>query len=56
VRNGVISKAAQAGIEIQEIQKLIHKADPVILEIGCHDGTNTRMFLEAFECDNYDFG
>jgi FkbM family methyltransferase len=44
----IISKLRGQGIGIQEIQKLIHKADPVILEIGCHDGTNTRMFLEAF--------
>jgi FkbM family methyltransferase len=30
------------------LQRLIGKRDPVILDIGCNDGTHTRWFLELF--------
>jgi len=31
------------------IGQLVSRPDPIILEIGCNDGSNTLWFLEAFE-------
>ena len=33
----------------KELRRLIGKPDPVILDIGCNDGTHTLMFLSLFE-------
>ena len=33
----------------QELRRLVGKPDPVILDIGCNDGTHTLMFLSLFE-------
>lgn len=33
----------------EELRRLIGKPDPVILDIGCNDGTHTLMFLGLFE-------
>jgi 2-O-methyltransferase len=33
----------------EELRRLIAKPDPVILDIGCNDGTHTLMFLSLFE-------
>jgi FkbM family methyltransferase len=32
-----------------ELRELVGKRDPVILDIGCNDGTHTAMFLQLFE-------
>ncbi|HKK12072.1 MAG TPA: FkbM family methyltransferase [Flavobacteriaceae bacterium] len=31
------------------IYQLVSKPNPTIIEIGCHDGTNTRWFLDIFD-------
>lgn len=36
------------GITFQEIRALVKKDDPVILEIGANDGTDTLRFAETF--------
>ncbi len=36
-------------LEPAELRRLVGKPDPVILEIGCNDGTHTLMFLALFE-------
>ena len=33
----------------EQIAQLLQKPDPVILEIGCNDGSNTLWFLELFQ-------
>lgn len=33
----------------EELRRLVGKPDPVILDIGCNDGTHTLMFLSLFE-------
>jgi 2-O-methyltransferase len=32
----------------EKLRSLLHRPDPVVLEIGCNDGTNTAWFLEKF--------
>lgn len=44
-----IPVASGKGITRETIKKLINKNNPVILEIGCNNGSNTRWFLEDFE-------
>jgi FkbM family methyltransferase len=36
-------------LESAEIARLIGRPDPTILDIGCNDGTHTRMFLDLFD-------
>jgi FkbM family methyltransferase len=36
-------------LSMQELRELIGKTDPVILDIGCNDGTHTLGFLANFE-------
>lgn len=31
------------------IRQLVSRPNPTIIEIGCHDGTNTRWFLDIFD-------
>ncbi len=33
----------------EHIRRLVAKPDPIILEIGCNDGSNTEWFLEVFD-------
>jgi FkbM family methyltransferase len=33
---------------LEELPALLNRSDPVILEIGCNDGTHTLKFLELF--------
>ncbi|MFA5914069.1 MAG: FkbM family methyltransferase [Burkholderiales bacterium] len=35
-------------LEPEELRRLLGKPDPVILDIGCNDGTHTLMFLRLF--------
>lgn len=44
----IIVKLRGQGIEIKEIRKLLQKKNPVILDIGAHNGVNTSIFLNAF--------
>jgi len=36
-------------ISKEEIQHLVGRSNPVILDIGCNDGTHTQMFFDLFE-------
>ena len=38
-----------SSISKEFICELVSKPNPTILEIGCHDGTNTLWFLEVFD-------
>jgi len=48
-----------AGLLVGEMRQLIGRDDPIIVEAGCNDGTDTELFLLAmpqarvicFECD-----
>lgn len=42
-------KISYESISANEIVALINKDDPVILDIGCNDGSQTLLFLESFE-------
>jgi FkbM family methyltransferase len=33
----------------EKIQKLLNKPNPIIIEIGCHDGENTQWFIDRFQ-------
>jgi len=35
-------------LSLEEMSRLIGRPDPIILEIGCNDGTDTKRMLEAF--------
>jgi FkbM family methyltransferase len=35
--------------DVGRLPRLLGKPDPVILEIGCNDGTDTRQFLRLFD-------
>lgn len=36
------------GLTMSDLRQLVTRPDPVILEIGAHDGTHTRAFASAF--------
>lgn len=41
--------SAPPEFRIRELRRLLGRPDPVILEIGCNDGSDTLKFLRAFE-------
>ena len=43
-----IPKVSNTEITPSLIKSIVDKEDPVILEIGCNDGTNTEWFLKSF--------
>lgn len=48
-RFGSASPATAGALDPQELRRLIGRSDPVILDIGCNDGTHTAMFLDLFD-------
>lgn len=49
-------KQLPEGLDISALPALIKKTNPVILEIGCNDGTQTKIFHETFpEAEIYAF-
>jgi len=56
--NKILEKMGLKTFEISkgEIKDLLDKEDPIILEVGCNDGTDTLDFLETFkDCKVYCF-
>ncbi|WP_428389123.1 FkbM family methyltransferase [Mucisphaera sp.] len=49
VRLHGVPKASGDGLTREALRQLVDKDNPVILEIGCNDGSHTRWFLEEFK-------
>ncbi|MBU2562083.1 MAG: FkbM family methyltransferase [Nanoarchaeota archaeon] len=49
VINQLLEKVSPNGISKYEIKKLLNKKDPILLEIGAHDGADTISFLQIIE-------
>jgi len=45
---GAASAVREGGLAIADLPQLIGTRTPVILEVGCNDGSHTRQFLDAF--------
>jgi len=41
-------RRVDTSISVEEIRLLVERDDPVILELGCHDGEDSRRFLAEF--------
>jgi 2-O-methyltransferase len=48
---GIDPPVTRGALDIKTLPRLLGTTDPVILEVGCNDGTETLRFLETFGPD-----